>query len=292
MSLIRVTCCQADLAVGDVPHNRAVVTAAAESAARSGADVVVLPELANSGYVFRDAAEAEALAEPLDGPTVAGWEELCRRHNLTLVGGLCERGENTLLHNSAVVVDPEGLRAVYRKVHLWDREGLVFTAGTQPPPVVHTAAGRIGVMICYDLEFPEWVRLPALAGSELLCLPVNWTCSPAPAGERPLEIVRAQAAAAANRIFLAACDRRGEERGTDWVGGSVVLDPDGWPLAGPACERPGPLAADCDLSAARDKRINDHNDVHADRRPELYGDLAHRAASPSTPLHTGTQQHD
>jgi 5-aminopentanamidase len=87
-----------------------------------------------------------------------------------IVGGVCERDNQIgALRNTAVVVDPDGLRAAYRKVHLWDRESLVFHAGEQPPPVLDTIHGRIGVMVCYDLEFPEWVHLPALWGAELLC---------------------------------------------------------------------------------------------------------------------------
>ena len=96
----------------------------------------------------------------------------------------------------------------------------------------HTKFGRIGMLICYDLEIPEWVRMPALDGAQLLCAPVNWPAFPRPDGERPAEVVRVQADAAVNRMFIAACDRTGQERGVDWVGGSVIVDADGWPLAG------------------------------------------------------------
>jgi predicted amidohydrolase len=84
-------------------------------------------------------------------------------------------------------------------------------------------------------------------------------------------VVRVQAAAAVNRMFIAACDRVGHERGVDWVGGSVIIDPDGWPLAGPAGdEEAETIMADCNLAAASDKKISEHNDVLADRRPALY----------------------
>lgn len=290
MSSIQVTCCQVELAVGAATHNRGALIEAVQDAARFGADVVVLPELANSGYAFHDSAEAAALAEPLDGPTVTDWIDLAHRHGLVLVGGLCERGE-TALYNSAVVVDSGGLQAVYRKAHLWDHEKLLFTAGTEPPAVADTAAGRIGVLICYDLELPEWVRLAALDGTELLCAPTNWPDLPRPAGERPMEIVRTQAAAAVNRMFIAVCDRTGPERGTDWVGGSIILEPDGWPLAGPAYRRSRAITAGCTLSVARDKKISDHNDVHADRRPELYRGLTQPAMNTSTAVDRGRHGH-
>lgn len=270
---ITVACAQLALAVGDVAANLAAAEHAIEAAADAGARVVVLPELASSGYVFTDAAEAAALAEPLDGPVVTAWSAAARRHRLTLVAGLAERDSDGRVRNSAVLIDPAGeLRALYRKVHLFGTEKDFFTPGDARPPVVDIPSlGRIGVMICYDLEFPEWVRTAALAGTELLCAPVNWPLFPRPEGERPAEVVRVQADAAVNRMYIAACDRAADERGVSWTGGSVVVDPDGFPLAG---HRPtdGPtlLLATCDLAQARDKRLGAHNDVFADRRPHLY----------------------
>jgi predicted amidohydrolase len=268
-----VACCQVRLVIGDVDGNRGRVQRAVETAAAAGAHVIVVPELANSGYVFTDAAEARSLAEPVDGPTVTGWAELARRLDAVLVGGFCELDPDGDVRNSAVVVDATGVRALYRKAHLWDREKLVFTPGDAAPPVVDTVHGRIAVMICYDLEFAEWTRLPALRGAQLLCAPVNWPDLPRPAGERPSEIVRAQVAAATNRMFVAVADRIGDERGVSWVGGTVILDPDGWPVGGLALGREVTVVADLDLDTARDKRINEYNDVHADRRPELYGPM-------------------
>jgi predicted amidohydrolase len=164
---------------------------------------------------------------------------------------------------------------VYRKAHLWDREGHVFCAGDGPPAVVDTVYGRIGVVVCYDLEFPEWMRLPALAGAELVCAPVNWPRESRPAGERPQEVVRVQASASVNRMFIAVADRVGRERGVDWVGGSVIVDPAGFPLVGPAGdEETVTVLASCELAQAREKRISPHNDVFADRRPDLYGAVA------------------
>jgi predicted amidohydrolase len=268
---VRVACCQIHITVGDADGNRVRVRRAVEAAAAAGARIVVVPELANSGYVFTDAAEARSLAEPADGPTVSGWAELARRLDVIVIGGFCELDPDGKVRNSAVVVDAGGVRALYRKAHLWDREKLVFTPGDAAPPIVDTAHGRIAVMICYDLEFAEWIRLPALRGAQLLCAPVNWPRLPRPAGERPSEIVRVQAAAATNRMFIAVADRIGDERGVGWVGGTVIVDPDGWPIGGLELDREMTVVADLDLETARDKRLSEHNDVHADRRPELYG---------------------
>lgn len=271
-SVPAVACCQLAPRIGETEANLAATTDAIADAAAGGANVVVLPELAVSGYVFAGADEARALAEPLDGPTVTAWSALAAEHRLVIVGGVCELGDDErVLHNTAVIVDRGGLRAAYRKAHLWDRESDSFAPGTAPPPVVDTEHGRIGVVVCYDLEFPEWIRVAALDGVELLCAPVNWPRWTRPDGERATEVVRVQAAASVNRIFIAACDRTGRERGVDWVGGSVIVDPDGFPVAGPAGEdEVVTLRARCDLARARDKRLGERNDVLADRRPELY----------------------
>jgi predicted amidohydrolase len=271
MSDTAVACCQLAPRIGETDANRAATLDAIAAAAARGAQVVVLPELAVSGYVFADIDEARSLAEPLDGPTVQAWSALAREHGLVIVGGVCEGSDGGELRNTAVLIDGDGLRAAYRKVHLWDREADVFVPGTEAPPAVDTAHGRIGVVVCYDLEFPEWIRIAALAGVELLCAPVNWPSTPHPSGERAGEVVRVQADASTNRIFIAACDRAGRERGVDWVGGSVIVSPDGFPLAGPArADEVITLLAGCNLAQARDKRNGEHNDVLADRRPELY----------------------
>jgi len=275
MSTVAVACCQLAPHVGESQANRADAEAAIAAAAADGAQIVVLPELATSGYVFADRDEAWALAEDLDGPTVRAWTALAAQHDLVIAGGLCERGSIARRpHNSAVVIDASGVRGVYRKVHLWDRETEIFAPGDAPPLVLDTAHGRLGVMVCYDVEFPEWPRLAALAGAELLCLPTNWPREARPEGERPAEVVRVQAAASSNRMFIAACDRAGHERGTDWVNGTVIVGPDGYPLASPECrDEPLTLQAACDLSLAQDKRVSDRNSALADRRPELYGRL-------------------
>ena len=268
---------QLPIAIGEPDANRKAAAAAVAEAAAAQAALVVLPELSDSGYVFGDdaaraRAEAGALAWPADdSPTLRQWQALATEHGLVIVGGFCERGADGRLFNSAAVVDQSGTRAVYRKAHLWDKEKLVFTAGDAPPPVVELAIGRVGVMICYDLEFPEWVRRAAIAGADLLAVPVNWPAATRPAGERPAEVIKALAAAATNGIFVAVADRCQAERGVSWISGSLIAGPDGYPLAGPVLgDRPALLTAPCDLPRARDKSLDGDNDLLADRRPALY----------------------
>jgi 5-aminopentanamidase len=269
--LVRVAACQVSLRVGEVARNRAAALEAIFAAAAAGASVIVLPELAPSGYVFESPAEARAAAEPAGGPTVTEWAAAAADLGVVIVGGFAELGADGLLYNSAVLADPGGPRAVYRKAHLWDAESDFFTPGTAPPPVIGTALGKIAMMICYDAEFPEWVRRPALAGADLLAVPTNWPAEPVPPGERPNVVLNIQGAAFANRMFIAAACRVGAERGVSWHGGSLVAGPDGYPLAGPAgSQDPELVLAGCDFSLARDKATSPRNDPIADRRPALY----------------------
>lgn len=269
--LIEVAACQVSLRVGELGSNRSAALAAAVAAADDGARIIVLPELAASGYVFENRDEARSLAEPADGPTVTQWARLAADRGVVIVGGFAELGADGQLYNSAVLADRGGVRAVYRKAHLWDAESDFFVPGTEPPPVVATEFGRIAMMICYDVEFPEWVRLPALAGADLLAVPTNWPAEPVPPGERPMVVANVQAAAFANRMFIAAACRCGTERGVSWVGGSIIAGPDGYPLAGPAgADDPENVIAACDLALARSKATSARNDPHQDRRPALY----------------------
>jgi len=271
----QVSVAQLAITVAEPDANRQAAADAVAEAAAAGARLVVLPELCDSGYVFDAgdlAAEARGLAAPAAGSVTLGqWHSLARRHGLVIVGGFCELGADGRLYNSAALVDASGTRAVYRKVHLWDKEKLVFTPGDAAPPVVDTGVGRVAVMICYDLEFPEWARLAALDGADLIAAPVNWPGYRWPAGERPAEVVKAQAAAAANGVFVAVADRCRTERGVSWISGSVIVGPEGYPLAGPVlADRPAVLTTACDLPRARDKSLPGDNDLLADRRPELY----------------------
>ena len=264
---------QLALTVGELDANRKTAAEAVAEAAAAGARLVVLPELSDSGYVFASEQEARDLASHADdNDTLRQWSALAREHELVIVGGFCELGADGRLYNSAALADASGIRAVYRKAHLWDTEKKVFVPGDAPPPVVGTELGRVAVMICYDLEFPEWTRRAALDGADLVAAPVNWPAVSPPPGERPTEVIKAQAAAATNGVFVAVADRCRDERGVSWISGSVILGPDGYPLAGPVlADQPALLTAPADLARARDKRLAGDNDLLGDRRPELYG---------------------
>jgi 5-aminopentanamidase len=271
---VRVVCAQLAPRVGEHAANVAASVRAVRDAVAAGADVVVLPELVTSGYVFDSAGEAAGLAVTPADPLFGRWAEAAG--GAVVVGGFCEAGPAGLLHNSAALVAGGAVRAVYRKTHLWDREKLVFTPGDAPPPVLDTAVGRVGVLICYDLEFPELTRSLVLAGAELLVAPVNWPLAPRPAGERAPEVLNAMNVARLNRVAVACCDRAGTERGVHWTEGTTIVDEQGW-VAAAAGPGEGVAGAVLDLELSRDKRISPRNDLLADRRPELYGAVARPA---------------
>jgi 5-aminopentanamidase len=273
----RVCCQQLDPVVGDLDGNRKRALAAIAEGVELGAEVIVLPELVTSGYMFESADEAASLAIAPDHEILGEWADAARRHGVVIAGGFAERGDDGLTYNSAAVVDPAGLRAVYRKLHLWDREKLWFAPGEHAPPVIETTVGKLSVVVCYDVEFPELTRMVALAGTQLLLVPTNWPLGPRPDGERPAEVVIAMAAARGNRMAVACADRAGVERAQPWTGCSTIIGADGWVAAekaGADALTLGPVTADLDLGLALDKRYTDLADAFADRRPALYATLA------------------
>ncbi|MGX8012610.1 nitrilase family protein [Mesorhizobium sp. ORM8.1] len=273
---VTVACIQMEPRFGETAENVAKSVSLIEDAARRGAELIVLPELCNTGYVFQTRVEARALAEEIpDGPTTSAWLEAAARLGVHIVAGITERAGNDL-YNTAVVIGPDGLIGRYRKMHLWADEALYFTPGDLSFPVFDTALGRIGCHICYDCWFPESFRLAALQGAEILCVPTNWVPIPGqdPKREAMANII-VMAAAHSNSVFVAAADRVGTERGQPFIGQSLIVSHTGWPIAGPAStDREEILIAKANLADARRKRNwNAFNQVLRDRRTDAYAEM-------------------
>jgi len=271
----RVAVCQYAPRVGDAAHNLEQAVRWARAAAEQGADLCVLPELASSGYTFESVAEAAAGAEdPDEGPTVSALVAVARESGMHIVCGIDER-DGECRHNSAVLLGPSGRLATYRKLHLFFDEQSWFEPGVELP-VVELPFGRVGMIICYDLWFPEAVRALALAGAELVAVPTNWVAS----FKRTVYDDRgycqgdyvAMATAAQNGVVMACADRIGTERGLTFLGASIIVGADGWPVAGPApADSEALLIADVDLgSSARARQRTPRNDLLGDRRPAAY----------------------
>lgn len=271
-----VACVQMEPRIGDKDHNVASSMHYLEQAAARGAKLVVLPELANTGYCFSSRDEAFGLAEPVPGgATCEAWSRAAARLGITLVAGIAER-EGNALYNAAVAIGPGGHIGTFRKVHLWNEENLFFEPGNLGFPVFSTPLGRIGVAICYDIWFPETFRLLALKGADIVCVPTNWVpMAGQPPGREAMATVLASAAAHSNSVFVACADRVGIERGQAFEGQSVIVGCTGWPVAGPASrDRPEVLCAQVDLGHARSSRNwNAFNQVLRDRRTDVYSEM-------------------
>jgi len=280
---VKLACIQMQPSFGDVASNVARSVQLIEQAASQGANLVVLPELCNSGYVFSNREEAFAVAEEIPaGRTASAWMECAARHRLHLVAGICERAGNRL-YNSAVVIGPQGYIGTFRKVHLWNEEALYFEPGDLGFPVFHTPIGRIGVAICYDGWFPETFRLCALQGADIVCVPTNWVPIPGQAeGRQAMANILAMAAAHSNSMYIACADRVGVERGQPFEGQSLIVSYTGWPVAGPASrDLEEIVVAEIDLGEARRKRNwKAFNQVLRDRRTDVYGEMLGSGAKP------------
>jgi predicted amidohydrolase len=272
---VRIAVAQYEPRVGELDHNHAEAARWATRAAERGAQLIVLPELSSSGYVFTDESEAARTAENADaGPLVERLHYVCVRNGCHIVVGINERdGEQR--HNSAVLIGPEGRIATYRKLHLFHDEQSWFTPG-ESVVVADTPLGRIGMIICFDLWFPEPARALALAGAEIIAVPTNWVSSFKPTvwddrGYCQGDYV-AMATAAQNGVVMACADRIGVERGTTFLGASIIVGADGWPVGGPASkDEPELLVADVDLDdVERARHRTPRNHLLRDRRPQAY----------------------
>lgn len=249
-------------------------------AADAGATLIVLPELANTGYAFATREEAYAHAEPVpDGPTVLAWLGAARDRGVYLAAGLAECDDDgTRLYDTAVLVGPDGFIGKYRKTHLWDREKLYFTAGDLGFPVFDTKIGRIGMLICFDIWFPEVARLLAVQGADVICSVNNWVWTPPPLFDeagRCMAAYLTMSASHVNNVPIIAANRVGEERGAKFLGCSLITGTNGWPLGGiAAADGETVVYGDLDLVAARSALIwNSRNDLARDRRTDLYDAL-------------------
>ncbi len=277
MSVVRVAVVQMNPKLGQNRENMQHVLARFNEATVAGARLIVFPECAISGYGFDSLEAARTAAEPIPGPTTESLSAACAAHTsggdkpYVVVGLLEAVGE--AIYNSAALVGPEGVVGVYRKAHLpllgVDR---FVTPGDTGFRVWETAIGRVGMAICYDLRFPEAIRVLALNGADIVALPTNW---PDGSQNAPQFVTRTRALE--NRIFLLACNRCGEESGFWFFGHSQITDPSGRVLVEVGAEEAIGFA-EIDPMQARAKRIvlrpgAFEMDTVGDRRPELYRKL-------------------
>ena len=260
-----------------------------EAAAR-GAQVICLQELFRTPYFPQvEHARHFDLAESIPGPTTEVMAKLASELGVVLIAPLFERRAAGLYHNSAVVIDADGTQpGLYRKMHIPDDpqffEKFYFAPGDTGFHGFDTAAGRIGVLICWDQWFPEAARLVALDGAEILFYPsaIAWLDGESDeenAAQRESWITVQRAHAIANGVFVAAVNRVGREDKLTFFGSSFVCDPQGRILATAAGNREEILIVDCPLEHIEEQRRG--WPFLRDRRIDAYEDLLTRFRRPS-----------
>ena len=247
--------------------------AALEEAAAAGAQLIVYPELAFTPFYPQHKADANALdlAEPLPGPTTVAFQEAARRLGVVVVLNLYERdGEEA--YDTSPVIDADGtLLGCTRMMHITDYEGFYeqgyYTPGNTGAPVYDTAVGRLGVAICYDRHYPEYLRALALAGADLVVVPQAGALGEWPDGlfEAELRVSSFQ-----NGYFMALANRVGQEDVLTFAGGSFITDPFGQLVAQAPEEREAILYAEIDLSECEEAPARKLFFKH--RRPDQYRD--------------------
>lgn len=230
-------------------------------------DLVVLPELAATGYVFQSPDEVSRVAESIpEGRTFKAMQDLAIIGDVSIVYGFAEK-DGDRYFNSAALVNPDGSWHVYRKTHLFFREKLYFQPGDTGFQVYQAKHGiTVGLMICYDWQFPEAMRSLALKGAQIICHPSNlvlpW-CQQAMI-TRSLE----------NRVFSVTANRIGTETNGDqslWFSGqSQIIATKGEIMVRMGETDVGVRTCVIDPTVASDKASTPMNHVFTDRRPELY----------------------
>ncbi|MHA1724812.1 MAG: nitrilase-related carbon-nitrogen hydrolase [Promethearchaeota archaeon] len=228
-------------------------------------DLLVLPELFSTGYTFISKEEAETLAEDKNGLTAEFLQDIAKKINGVVVGGFAEKN-GSKLYNSAMMVNEESVLSVYRKIHLYYKEKLWFQPGNLPLRVVEGNGIKIGMMICFDWIFPETMRMLSLLGAEVIAHPANLVlpyCQKAMT-TRCLE----------NRVYAITANRIGlETRGDDqflFTGKSQITSIDGYILSSAPEDEIYVDVVEIDVEKARNKKLNEFNDLFKDRRPEFY----------------------
>lgn len=269
---MKVAAVQMDVKILDNQRNLARVLDLLERAAKDGAKLVVFPECALSGYCFTSREEALPAAENIPGPSTEKLAAAAKRLGVSAVVGMMERADGNLF-NSAVVVTPEGIQGVHRKMHLpylgIDRYNVL---GDVPFTVFQAGQAKIGVNICYDCSFPESGRVLKLNGAQILAIPTNW-----PMGSDTWPHIP-KVRAIENHMYVVAADRVGEERGFRFAGHSQIIDVTGAALVEAGDIEETILYADIEPAHADQNRVvriagEWEFDRIAARRPEMYDSI-------------------
>jgi len=233
-------------------------------------DILVLPELCNSGYNFTSFEEAWETSENIENSIFINYLlSKCKQFNLYIVSGFNER-DNKDLYNSAILIGPKGYIGKYRKLHLFMNEKDYFKPGNISLPVFDIGLCKIGMLVCFDWIFPEVWRIVALKGAEIICHPSNLVLPGLAQKAVPIH-------ALTNRIFTITANRIGTEGDLSFTGLSTIANPNGDIVFQASQTEEETVMKDIDIRLARDKIITKKNDLFSDRRPEEYSFLTEKS---------------
>ncbi len=272
LSGYRVAAVQYEPTLGEKEKNVWNLLRLTEEAAQQNARLIVLPEMATTGYCWTSRLEIAPYTEPLPGPTTERFQALATRYNCFIALGLPEVDPQTdVYYNSMVLLGPDGLIGTYRKIHSYISEPRWARDGDLGIPVWDTPLGRLGGLICMDTMYFEAARIAALQDVDVLLFPTNWLDEKCPSSwwmTRAFE----------NGIYIVAANRYGNERGVQFSGGSCILNPDG-SIQAYRDDGEGIVYGEIDLERCRDKRwgytsLSSGNRLK-DRVPAAYTTLVH-----------------
>jgi len=236
------------------------------------ADLLVLPELATTGYTFTSKDEVRSLSEPFEtSESLNRLHAIAAESSCAVVIGFAEKSEEGMF-NSAAFLKPDGTKALYRKIHLYGSENIFFKPGNIPFKVYDYNGIKLGVIVCFDWYFPESIRVLALKGAQIICQPANLIL---PWCQRAMVIRSIE-----NRVFTVTANRYGSEvRGEysfTFTGESQIISPDGDVLVKAPKDNDSVAVLEIDPLKAMNKRINEHNNLFQNRRPDFYSEITKR----------------
>lgn len=247
--------------LGEGPNNALKVRSMIDGA--GDFDLIVLPELANSGYNFKDKHEAMELGEDIDSSHFVDiLRKICESKNCHIISGFNER-ENDRIFNSSLLIGKDGVIGKYRKIHLFLNEKDFFTPGDKQPEIYKIGDWNVGMLICFDWAFPEIWRILALKGADLVAHPSNLVIKGGGHNAAPIH-------AKTNSYYVITANRIGKEQDLEFTGASRICGCDGEILAEASADKEEIQILKLDLTKARDKKITPKNDLLKDRRPDLY----------------------
>lgn len=274
---MRIAVVQMDVELGEIQKNLEKILQKLAESRQQGAELTIFPECALTGYCCASAEEALSFSQTIPGPATTAIQTALKRLGGAVVFGLIEQDQTqyqtkhqTQFYNSAVFLTADEILQTYRKIHLpYLGVDCFAAAGAEPFQVIDFQGVKFGLSICYDSAFPEAMRTLALLGADVILLPTNF-----PEGAEAVVEYVLRTRAQENRVYFAAANRIGLERGYQFIGRSQINAPDGTHTA-LADENEAILICDIDVQQSRNKQVGRSLtkiaiDRFADRRPEMY----------------------